>query len=1201
MAGYDYDPESLGARCSECILKRVRVGGPVAPEIHHNAQAVVIAETPGEKECELGRPLVGPGGMEFTESIQSIGVSRRSLTILQALPCQPPENDLDKVLHKLQRENKKRIERGEEPLPHPVDACRPRLMVELDKDKHIITLGKMAFKAVTGSNASILEMRGGPVEGRFTQMGDFEYRPAQMLSGGQSADPNFPVKILPTLHPGFVIRAKRWKASFKSDLARAFRFFKDQLNWVEPWMVFNPDPDTLEEWLWKHDMYAYDTETTIEDSTVANLKCISIATEEGGVAVAFYSIESGTAFYSDADLHRIKEILRRWFTDENIMKVAHNHFGFDIQIIKNHFKVEPTPVMDTIMLHRLVASELPHRLGFVGSIYTDVSSWKAAHTAKTAASDNELLTYAVLDVAVTSRILMPMLDEIRLRGQSHLISKDHKIAGMCSGMKEMGMWVDMSRRKKEAIRVQAEILKYRDLAIAAAGKSVNLNSVYQLRSLLFEEWNIEPSDYTKMGDPSTSDDAMRLMRTQNRDNKQLVAFIDSLRKYRRAAKEYGTYIARAVPYGQSVGQIDLPQIYDEESNEEAEDPRGLIMPDGRMHPNYNAFGTTSGRLSSSNPNCFTGDTEILTEKGWIRFDQLPQDVKVAQYHHNKKVTFTYPTAYIEEDFDGELIHVQNQHINLLTTPDHRCLLRNRKTDELRVFQAKDYPEDWQQLHAGIYEGGPGLDVSDDVLRFIIAVQADGSWVKGTRRHRVEFGFSKSRKIESMKDLFTKLGDQIVVRTDRITNKGQKHWGVEGSAVDTVFSYIGQSKHFGDWMLKMSRHQIDLVLEEIWNWDGCFTRKNHYSSNEKINVDWIQTLMALSGYRGHSREYQGTKSINHQVDITRRDYSMTTNRSLAHIPYNGKVYCVSVPSSYILVRLGGEVMVTGQSQNFPKHLRGMVRAQPGRVYVGADADQLELRIITAIAQIPIYLEAFAKDEDPHSHTAAMMFKEAFTKLEKKSKQWKELRTLAKGIKYASFYGSGDETVHGIVTSAEDDKGELIYPNLSVADIAKIRRNWLKSIPQLPKWWDDCLNEYRTNGFVLDPVWGRRRDFLDGEKFNEIVNFPAQSAGAHIIHDSTFDLLDAIPFGKWGHGTGLINQCHDAVVFEVPMDHEEFRPLDAKGQPDESQREFKWCPPNCTCTANKVARLIKEAMNRSIPGLDGVTFSATPEIGLYWNEV
>jgi hypothetical protein len=163
----------------------------------------------------------------------------------------------------------------------------------------------------------------------------------------------------------------------------------------------------------------------------------------------------------------------------------------------------------------------------------------------------------------------------------------------------------------------------------------------------------------------------------------------------------------------------------------------------------------------------------------------------------------------------------------------------------------------------------------------------------------------------------------------------------------------------------------------------------------------------------------------------------------------------------------------------------------------------------------------------------------------------------------------------------------------------RRNIESQVDGSRDWIQVSIESIEDTG-VDEMVYTLSVDHPDHQYVAEGI-ISKNSAGAHIIHDSTFDLLDAIPFGKWGHGTGLINQCHDAVVFEVPMDHEEFRPLDAKGVPDESQREFKWCPPNCTCTANKVARLIKEAMNRSIPGLDGVTFSATPEIGLYWNEV
>jgi DNA polymerase I-like protein with 3'-5' exonuclease and polymerase domains len=364
----------------------------------------------------------------------------------------------------------------------------------------------------------------------------------------------------------------------------------------------------------------------------------------------------------------------------------------------------------------------------------------------------------------------------------------------------------------------------------------------------------------------------------------------------------------------------------------------------------------------------------------------------------------------------------------------------------------------------------------------------------------------------------------------------------------------------------------LFCDEVFYWDGCFTRRNHYSSNSKNNADWVQAMFALTGTRANVRPYAGTKNTNWQVDVTRRDYSMTTNVERKSVPYTGKVYCVSVPSSYIIVRRNGKVSVTGNCQNWPKHLRKLIIPAPGNVIVGADADQLELRIITAIAQIQIYLEAFADKKDPHAMTASLMFGRAFDQLEPKSDQWSKLRTIAKGIKYASFYGSGDETVHGLVTSAEDENGNLMYPDLSVREVATLKRNWLKGIPELPKWWDATVESFRKDGYIRDPVWGRQRDFLDGEAFNEIVNHPIQSAGAHIIHESTFDLLQDIPFNKWGPNTGLISQVHDALYVECP------------------ESEAAW-----------VEGMLKKHMNRAVYGLDGVEFAAKPKTGKTWADV
>lgn len=894
-----YDPKALGARCDECILKNAK-GGPIPPEYHDKATAAIITDYPREKELATSRPLSGSHGMFLNDTLQSVGTRRTKVDLHHAIACMPPEADLDKVMLKWTRENKRRTKQGFDPVPSPLECCRPRLLNELDH-QNLVTLGKTAYQSITGKNRPIHDIRGGPVDGGFDATGNFLI----------ASDPSLyaqPLKVLPTLHPGFVQQSKRWSRAFKSDLSRAFRWFSGHLGWKEPRITLNPTPAQLDLFLRRQDVpFIFDVETTFDDPLVAKLKCVGISDEDHAVVVHFLSIEGpgGTLVggpYTEIDELEIRGILRDFFADSTRLKVGHNAGYFDRLVIKQHFDVDPQPLLDTILLHRSVESELPHKLGYVGSIYTDVTAWKEAHTASEARNDYELGVYCAVDCCVTARA-MPKLYEAALhRGQDQVVQFDHKIQEVCVGLHEAGMFVDLEQRAKESARLTEEMKVFGEAARMASGnRDMNLNSTPQLRDLLYNQWLLAPVAYTKLGDPSTNDESLRLLRTANKTEERVCNFIDSLRRYRRASKEYGTYVKRLVPYNSfndSSEQLDEDE--DGEQSDVAQEmiagkkkKRGMILGDGRVHPDYNAHGTTSGRLSSSNPN---------------------------------------------------------------------------------------------------------------------------------------------------------------------------------------------------------------------------------------------------------------------------------------------------------------------AQNWPKHLRGMIIPQPGHVLVGADADQLELRSIASVAGIARYLDIFEKGGDPHAETAAMMFGKSFTSLVPKSDQWDKLRKIAKSIKYASFYGSGDETVHNLVTSAEDEKGNLMYPDLSLREVATLRRNWLKGIPELPKWWDDVLEEYRGNGFVADPVLGRRRDFLDGEEFNEIINFPIQSGSAHVIHMATFDLLQVMPFSKWGPGTGLIAQVHDALYAEVPCPHEQFSvPNGPNGKPDEKLREFGWCPPGCRCEANWAARQIEEAMNRTHPGFPDVTFSATAKIAKRWSKV
>ena len=290
-----------------------------------------------------------------------------------------------------------------------------------------------------------------------------------------------------------------------------------------------------------------------------------------------------------------------------------------------------------------------------------------------------------------------------------------------------------------------------------------------------------------------------------------------------------------------------------------------------------------------------------------------------------------------------------------------------------------------------------------------------------------------------------------------------------------------------------------------------------------------------------------------------------------------------------------------AQNFPKAMRAMVRAAEGNVLVGADMDQLELRIAAARWEVQLYLDAFKEGKDPHSMTAFAVFGEAFCaaagltsdQFERPGKlvgtaytngkfegsgEAKKMRDLSKAVQYASQYMAKVETVHGLICKTEipsklkDGSTDLPYALLPLRRVRQMRDNWLEGAREFEAGWQREIGFFRAHGHGLEDVTGRRRDFLDGEMPNEIVNFPIQASAAGLMNEAIIELYDKIPLHKWGPGTGIINQCHDSIVVECP------------------ENEAEW-----------VAGLLEECMNRTHESLPGVEFTASSAIGKTWKEV
>ena len=658
-----YQPQDLGARCTECPLKDC--GPPVPPEANPDAILFAVGRSPGPHERKAGRPYVGPAGHRITQAFGAVGVPREKVHWTNVVACVPPAQDLKSLTARINKANAKAkrehvkakrewikankggqepTEGGQEPVLSlqltPQEACRPRLMAELAASglTNIVPMGTDAAKTLLGPHASITAVRGGMVPANLR----YDPKANQITVYGRDDDaealPGFTcVRILPIFEPAFVLRFPRWSKAFAVDIGRAVAWFNDTLEFKDPTIIYHPKPDVLQAFLDKPGaVYAYDVETDGIECLTASMRCIAIGDADTVVVVGLRDKDlpplplhseritrllSGegdpqtSMWYTSTELPVVLDILCKWLADPTKVKVGHNAGVYDYGNCYGQFGVRSRGIMDTLQLHRLVEPELPHNLGFVASIYAPaVKAWKADRDGRKIAleaeSNEELHAYCATDVSCTARVLGPLMKAVEVRGQRSIIAKDHRVQNVCIRMHEIGMRVDQKRRAEYERAMVTRAVTLRDQLRGLAGDpDFNPGSRDQLGALLFDKWKLNPPIdddeilYTESGAISTGDPVLRSLLMLPKLKKHQRDHINLTRQYRKTQKMLGTYVAKLRPMA-----VDANLGWDDDEDPEDRayrlhynyDKKGATWADGRVHPGFNNL-TRVGRLNGGKP------------------------------------------------------------------------------------------------------------------------------------------------------------------------------------------------------------------------------------------------------------------------------------------------------------------------------------------------------------------------------------------------------------------------------------------------------------------------------------------------------------------------------------------------------------------------------------------------------------------------
>lgn len=354
--------------------------------------------------------------------------------------------------------------------------------------------------------------------------------------------------------------------------------------------------------------------------------------------------------------------------------------------------------------------------------------------------------------------------------------------------------------------------------------------------------------------------------------------------------------------------------------------------------------------------CYSDDTEVLTENGWLLFKDLVKkennNLKVLTLSNDNNIELQKPTKYYKlKNPYGYMFNFKNKTVDLMLTPNHNFVINNEKTKKREFIKAENIPS---RIHipkcVGLWKGQEKINFilpkykinklrttsdiiikMDDWLNFLGWFISEGCVIQNKRKQN---GFEFLEYIvcisQVKKENFPKIESaikNIKMKYSYSANSFIIH-NKQLALYLLNFGKYSYNKHILKEFKNVSVRQLNILINSLVLGDGTVNKKSkiisYYTTSRTLAGD-IQEIFLKLGYSAnifsrirkpyyYKKRNKWIKSNKIQYEVIRhtsKQFFLKKN-SKTVVDYNGYVYCCEVPNHTLFVRRNGKAIWCGNS-------------------------------------------------------------------------------------------------------------------------------------------------------------------------------------------------------------------------------------------------------------------------------------------------